>query len=66
MIGVAHGAQARYRPTQLANAFAAELLLPVQAIQRSRGSTDALAKRYGISRSAAEWHVHNRYPLAEA
>jgi hypothetical protein len=58
--GAAHGPQARWRPTQLANAFAAELLLPVQALRKGFKSLEALASTYGISRSAAEWHVENR------
>ncbi len=58
--GAAHGEQARWRPTQLANAFAAEFLLPIQAIHKGFKSVGDLAKSYGISRSAAEWHIVNR------
>jgi Zn-dependent peptidase ImmA (M78 family) len=49
----------------LANAFAAEFLLPVQAIQKGFRSIEELARGYGISRSAAEWHIANRCPAAE-
>ncbi len=63
--GAAHGEQARWRPTQLANAFAAELLLPVQAISKGFKSVEDLAKSYGISRSAAEWHIVNRSAALE-
>ncbi len=59
-LGAAHGDQARWRPTQLANALAAELLLPSPAIHRGNANAAELSKRYDISRSAAEWHVANR------
>jgi hypothetical protein len=57
--GAAHGSQARWRATQEANAFAAELLLPLPAL-RSCGSVEQLSERYGISRTAAERHRENR------
>jgi hypothetical protein len=56
----AHGQQSRWRPTQLANAFAAEFLLPVQAVRNASGDVEQLRRHYGISRAAAEWHVANR------
>jgi hypothetical protein len=61
----AHGDYARLIQTRRANAFAAELLLPSAAVESRLGPlpTDDqiadLAERYGISRSAARWHVHN-------
>lgn len=58
--GAAHSSQSRWISTQRANAFAAELLLPAKAI--ATGSDVAeFCDAYGISRSAAEWHVHNRH-----
>jgi hypothetical protein len=65
-MGAAHGPQARWRPTQFANAFAAELLLPTQAILRSGASAAELARKFRISRTAAEWHVANRAEMREA
>jgi len=59
--GAAHGDQARWRPTQLANAFAAELLLPIQALERP-ANLAKLSKQYGISQSAAKWHLASRKP----
>ena len=57
--GAAHGSQSRWSETQRANAFAAEFLLPTVVLQRS-DDLAGLCERYGISRSAAEWHRANR------
>ncbi|MCK5801162.1 MAG: hypothetical protein KAI47_28435 [Deltaproteobacteria bacterium] len=57
--GAAHSSQSRWINTQRANAFAAEFLLPVEAIGVD-SSVETLCDAYGISRSAAAWHVHNR------
>ncbi|HSK01299.1 MAG TPA: hypothetical protein VK932_08665 [Kofleriaceae bacterium] len=57
--GAAHSGQSRWIATQRANAFAAELLLPAQAFAGGSDLSD-LCDAYGISRSAAEWHLHNR------
>jgi hypothetical protein len=57
--GAAHGAHSRVMPTQRANAFAAEFLLPRSALMRG-GDIETLCDDYGISRSAAQWHRKNR------
>jgi len=57
--GAAHGTQSRWKETQQANAFAAELLLPKPALERQE-DIQTLCEQYGISRSAAEWHRRNR------
>lgn len=57
--GAAHSGQSRWINTQKANAFAAELLLPAKAFTTS-ADVSGLCDAYGISRSAAEWHLHNR------
>ena len=54
----AHGPYARLRETQRANAFAAELLLPSEALDPCV-NLDRIVEAYGISRSAAAWHVRN-------
>jgi hypothetical protein len=58
--GAAYGDYARVLPSKRAGAFAAEFLLPREAI-RARGSADLqkLCEDFGISRSAATWHLHN-------
>jgi hypothetical protein len=61
VFGAAHGSHSRVLPTRVANAFAAEFLLPVGAI-RGSVDTETLCDEYGISRSAASWHIHNRHP----
>jgi hypothetical protein len=58
--GAAHGSHSRWIPTRVANAFAAEFLLPAQAMRRRGGDAETLAEEYGISRSAAAWHIRNR------
>lgn len=60
--GAAHSGQSRWLATQRANAFAAEFLLPASAIGMSVISD--LCDSYGISRSAATWHVQNRGTLS--
>jgi hypothetical protein len=57
--GAAHGTQSRWKETQQANAFAAELLLPKPALEKQE-LIQTLCEQYGISRSAAEWHRRNR------
>lgn len=57
--GAAFGSQARWIQSQRANAFAAELLLPKAALQKN-ADVETLCDEYGISRSAAKWHAHNR------
>ncbi len=57
--GAAHGTQSRWRATQMANAFAAELHAPVGDV-RSLASPRDLVERYGLSSSASEWHFENR------
>ena len=57
--GAAHSGQSRWIATQRANAFAAELLLPAQALA-AKTDISELCDSYGISRTAAEWHLHNR------
>ncbi|HLQ37862.1 MAG TPA: ImmA/IrrE family metallo-endopeptidase, partial [Planctomycetota bacterium] len=59
-LGAAHSNQSRWRPTQLANAFAAEFLLPVQAIRQAGADVEKLSRRFGMSRSATAWHIVNR------
>lgn len=56
--GAAQSDQSRWMAAQRANAFAAELLLPAEALP-GRDLQD-LCETYGISRSAATWHRHNR------
>ncbi len=59
--GAAHGASSRYRESQRANAFAAELLLPAAALRgRGESDLDVLCDDFGISRSAASWQIKNR------
>jgi hypothetical protein len=58
--GAAHGAQSRWLQTRVANAFAAELLLPSAALYLGH-DLQVLCEEYGISRSAAEWHRSNRH-----
>lgn len=62
--GAAHGPQARLFETQRANAFAAELLLPLAALRAHGPAPDIekLSEDFGISRTAARWHVQNRLP----
>jgi hypothetical protein len=60
----AHGDHARLLETRRANAFAAEFLLPSAAIVCSasaNGGDDqgVICREYGISQSAARWHVYN-------
>lgn len=62
--GAAHSRQARWRPTQVANAFAAELLFPIQAIRTERPLREQFAA-YGISNTAGSQHVRNRVPALE-
>jgi hypothetical protein len=57
--GAAHGSQSAYQRTQEANAFAAEFLLPVEALAKS-ANIQALSEDYGISKKAAEKHRNNR------
>jgi hypothetical protein len=57
--GAAHGTQSRWKETQQANAFAAELLLPRAALEKQE-DIQTICEQHGISRSAAEWHRHNR------
>jgi hypothetical protein len=57
--GGALGSQSRVQATQQANAFAAELLLPLEALRETDDLT-VLSEEYGISRVAAERHRENR------
>jgi hypothetical protein len=58
--GAAVGAQSRVQATQQANAFAAEFLLPYEALEGSGADVATLSEEYGISRKAAEKHRENR------
>lgn len=65
-IGAAHGESARALETRRANAFAAEFLLPREALRRHAETSSVeelvssdLCDEYGISRSAAAWHARN-------
>jgi hypothetical protein len=59
--GAVHGSFSRWEQTRRASAFAAEFLLP-RAGLRALDPTDLdeITEAYGISKSAARWHVHNR------
>jgi Zn-dependent peptidase ImmA (M78 family) len=63
-LGAAHGEQSRWIQTQRANAFAAEFLLPTPALSRP-GDLEAKCDQYGISRTAARWHMRNRLVTSE-
>jgi hypothetical protein len=63
-LGAAHGEQSRWIQTQRANAFAAEFLLPTPALSRP-GDLEAKCDQYGISRTAARWHMRNRVVASE-
>lgn len=63
VFGAAHGTHSRWLQTKLANAFAAEFLLPVQAMRKRGPNSDLLCDEYGISRSAATWHTRNRFAV---
>jgi hypothetical protein len=56
--GGAKSSQARWMLSQESNAFAAMFLLPSQAVESGQ-EIDELVERYGISRSAATWHIEN-------
>jgi hypothetical protein len=62
-ICAAQGDHSMLTQTRRANAFAAEFLIPREAVAGT--STDdlqaigLLSERYGISQSAARWHAHN-------
>ena len=62
-ICAAQGDQAMQSQSRRANAFAAEFLLPREAVENVRPDDYAaigrLSERYSISPSAAKWHVHN-------
>jgi hypothetical protein len=61
-ICAAQGDHAMISQSRRANAFAAEFLLPTEAIRGlSEDHPDLVetAERYGISFSAARWHAHN-------
>lgn len=66
-ICAAHGDYSRYSETRRANAFAAELLLPMQTLRKALGEkatadqVATLAEDYGMSRAAARWHAHNAH-----
>jgi hypothetical protein len=58
--GAATGPQSRVRATQQANAFAAEFLLPLEALREAGDDLTTICEDYGISRKAAERHRENR------
>lgn len=60
--GAANGDYSRLFETRRANAFAAELLLPKRALVGAAAGVEFadLCADYGISTSAARWHIHNR------
>jgi hypothetical protein len=61
-ICAAQGDYSMFNESRRANAFAAEFLLPTEAIRGVRPDSNALremAEEYGISQSAAEWHAVN-------
>lgn len=57
--GAAQGGQSRWIPSQVANAFAAEFLVPIQALRQHADDTH-LCEKYGMSRVAVERHRSNR------
>lgn len=60
-LGAAHGNASRWRETQRANAFAAELLLPAAALKTHDISNKRqLCEDFGISYKAATWQIENR------
>lgn len=63
IICAAQGDYAMWSQTKRANAFAAEFLLPREAVEdlrRDSGDTMAsVSDQFGISRSAVEWHSYN-------
>jgi hypothetical protein len=63
MICAAQGDYALLSQSRRANAFAAEFLLPREAVATAepgdRRTIGWLAEQYGISRSATEWHAYN-------
>jgi hypothetical protein len=64
-LGAAHGSASRWEQTQRANAFAAEFLLPRAALDAlDPNDLDHITHVYGISKSAASWHVINRLGTA--
>jgi hypothetical protein len=61
-ICAAQGDHAMLSQSRRANAFAAEFLLPSEAIRgagRDYRDLSVTAEMYGISHSAARWHAHN-------
>ncbi len=59
MWGAAFGEHARVQETRRAGAFAAELLAPAAIVPKYATEPQLLAEDYGISRSAADWRIHN-------
>ncbi|MBK9386949.1 MAG: hypothetical protein IPN34_19210 [Planctomycetes bacterium] len=57
--GAAHGTQSRWRATQVANAFAAELHAPIEDVRQVQRAED-LVERFGLSMSASIEHFANR------
>jgi hypothetical protein len=64
--GAAHGDSSRIWETRRANAFAAEFILPADALRKRFPSrtlnsvvNSDLSEEYGISRQAAAWHAWN-------
>jgi Zn-dependent peptidase ImmA (M78 family) len=56
--GGASSDQARWIRSQEANAFAAMFLLPASSLETSQ-SLEKLVEDYGISHTAASWHIEN-------
>lgn len=56
--GGANSDQARWIRAQEAKAFAAMFLLPATSVESNR-SLEQLVEDYGISRTAASWHIEN-------
>lgn len=51
--------QSRWQETRRANAFAAELLAPAEAVRNYSGDPERLAGDYGISLTSARWRIKN-------
>jgi hypothetical protein len=56
--GGANSDQARWTRSQEAKAFAAMFLLPASSVE-ANPDPDQLVENYGISRTAASWHIEN-------
>ena len=57
--GAALGEQSRWHETRRANAFAAELLAPAEAVRQYPDDPERLAADYGISLASARYRIQN-------